>query len=134
MFFLLFFAAVDLFSCLLKCIYLFMVRAWPCYGCGFCSSFGEPGLLSHCGLQASPGGGFFCRSTSAGFSSRAGGAQQLQLPGSRAQGQQLWRHTGFVVLQHVGSSEIRVRSHVSLHWQADSESPRHQGSSIDDLE
>ena len=37
------------------------------------------------------------RSTSAGFSSGSQWAQQLQLPGSRAQGQQLWRHTGFVV-------------------------------------
>ena len=37
--------------------------------------------------------------------------QQLCLPGSRAQAQQLWR-TGLVALQHVGSSWTRARTRV----------------------
>ena len=39
-------------------------------------------------------------------------AQQVQLPSSRAQAQSLWL-TGLVVLQHVGSFQIRGRTHVS---------------------
>ena len=54
-----------------------------------------------------------------GFSSCGTWAQQLWLAGSRAQAQQLW-HMGSVALRHVGSSQTRARSHVPLHWQADS--------------
>ena len=46
-----------------------------------------------------------------GFSSCGTWAQQLWLTGCRAQAQQLWC-TGFVALQHVGSSQIRARTHV----------------------
>ena len=41
-----------------------------------------------------------------GFSSCNLQAQQLQLPGSSAQAQQLW-HTGLVAPRHVGSSQTR---------------------------
>ena len=57
----------------------------------------------------------------AGFSSCGMQAQQLWLTGSRAQAQQLWR-TGLVAARHVGSSPC------ALHWQADSQALRHQGS------
>ena len=48
----------------------------------------------------------------AGFSSCNTWAQQLWLPGSRAQVCWLW-YIGLTVLQHVGSSHIRDRTHVS---------------------
>ena len=35
-------------------------------------------------------------------------AQQLQLPGSRAEAQYLW-HSGLVALRHVGSSQFRMQ-------------------------
>ena len=47
-----------------------------------------------------------------GFSSWGMWVQKLQLLGSRAQAQQLW-HAGLVALQHVGSSWVRDRAHVS---------------------
>ena len=54
--------------------------------------------------------------------SKAYGLQQLQLPGSRAQAQQLWC-MGLVALQHVESPWIWDRTHVSCigrqtlhHW------------------
>ena len=55
---------------------------------------------------------------------RARGLQQSQLPGSRAQAQQLW-YVGFVALQHMGSSCIRDRRHISCigRWILISESP-----------
>ena len=49
--------------------------------------------------------------------SRAQGLLQLQLPGFRAQAQQLWC-MGFVGPWHVGSSRVRDRTHVScIGWQ-----------------
>ena len=52
-------------------------------------------------------------------------AQQLQLPGSRAQAQQLWL-TGFAALWLAGPSRIRDRTCV-LHLQADSPPVSPQG-------
>ena len=48
--------------------------------------------------------------------SRAHGVQSLQLPGSRAHAQELWR-LGLVAPLHVGSSQIRDGTYL-LHWQA----------------
>ena len=74
------------------------------------------GLLSSCNLQASHFSGFSCCGAQAlaceGFSSCSMWAQQLRLPGSRAQAQQLWC-TGLAAVQHVGSSRTRVQIHVS---------------------
>ena len=39
----------------------------------------------------------------------------------------MWR-TGFVAPRHVGSSQTRAPTRVPLHWQADSQPLRHQGS------
>ena len=55
---------------------------------------------------------------------RVGGLQQLQLPGSRAQAQQLWL-TGLIAPWPVGSSQTRNQTHVS--WQVDSVPLCHQG-------
>ena len=46
------------------------------------------------------------------FGSRTPGLQQLQLLGSRAWAP-LLRHRGLVALQHVGSSRVKDRTHVS---------------------
>ena len=54
--------------------------------------------------------------------------QQLQHAGSRAQAQELWC-MDLTVLQHVGSSQIRVGIRDLRHWQADSLPLSHQGSS-----
>ena len=93
---------------------------------GLFSSCGERGLLSSCSAQPSLCSGFSCcgaqASGYAGFSSCGTWAQQLQLPGSRAQAQYLC-NTGLVALRHVGSSWNRDRTRVSCigrrilyHW------------------
>ena len=67
-----------------------------------------------CSVRASHCGGLSLRSTGsrrAGFSSCGTRAQELQLAGSRAQAQSLWR-TGLVTPQHMGSSWSRARTHV----------------------
>ena len=79
----------------------------------------------HCGVWACPCGGSSCRRTQARgtrLQKLQHVAQQLQLPGCRAQAQQLW-HTGLVAPQHVGSSRIRGQTRVSCngrgilyHW------------------
>ena len=48
----------------------------------------------------------------------------MWLTGSRAQAQELWC-MGLVVTWHVGSSQIRARTHVSLRAQKMQESPMH---------
>ena len=83
--------------------------------CGFFSSCGKRELLSSCSAWASHCSGFSCcrgqARGHAGFSSFSTWAQELWLPGSRAQAQYLWC-TGLVALQHVGSSWIRDRTQV----------------------
>ena len=81
---------------------------------GLCCSEFSPdvtgwGPLSSCSVRASHRGGFCCRAQTLGllgFSSRGAWAQQVWLPGARAQAQQQW-HRGLAALQHVGSSWIR---------------------------
>ena len=84
------------------------------------------GLLSSCCEWASPWGGFSCCRAQAlelaGFSHCGTGAQQLWLPGSRAQAQELW-HMGLVASERVGSSRIKDQTHFSCigrrtlyHW------------------
>ena len=74
------------------------------------SSLSNRGLLSSSNTQPPHCGGFSCcRALTLGcFGFSCGGtwAQQLQLPGSRAQAQQLWC-AGLVALQPVGSSWTR---------------------------
>ena len=81
------------------------------------------GAILRWGARASHCGGFSC------LGARALGAwaQQLRLAGSRAQAHQLWR-TGLVAPRHAGSSRHRGSNPCSLHWQADSQPLRHQGS------
>ena len=64
------------------------------------------GALSSCAVQASHCGGFSC------CRARAPGtwAQQLRLPSSRAQAQQLWGRD-FIAPRHVGSSWIRDQTY-----------------------
>ena len=80
------------------------------------SSCGERGLLSSSGVRAS-----HCRDFSRGCSPvpgcvgsrrRSAQAQRWQLPGCRAQAQQLW-HRGLAAPEPVGSSRIRDQTHVS---------------------
>ena len=104
---------------------------------GLCCSVGFPGcseqgLLSSWGTQASHCGGFSCCGSwalgQAGFSSCGVWAQQLWLPGCRAQAQKLWC-TGLVAPQHLGSSWIGDQTCVScisrriLHHWATREAP-----------
>ena len=76
--------------------------------------------FSSCGATASHCDGFPCCGAwalgSMGFSSCGTQAQYLQLPGSRAQAQQLC--SGLVALQHVGSSKTRVSKLCLLYQQA----------------
>ena len=67
------------------------------------SSYGEQGLLSKCGVQAS---------LAAEHRLQGAWAQQLQLPGFRAQVQWLWC-MGLEALRHVESSRIRDQTCVS---------------------
>ena len=60
---------------------------------------------------------------------QAQGPQQLWLTGSRAQAQQLWR-TGPVASRHMGSLPDQGSIPCPLHWQADSQPLRHQGSPV----
>ena len=88
-------------------IYLFCL-CWVFVAMQTLSTCGKQGLLSSCDAQASYCSGFSCGAQAlghSGFSSCGTWAQWLQLPGSRAQGQQLWC-TGLVALWHVGSSWI----------------------------
>ena len=93
---------------------------------GLFSSCGEPGLHSSCGMWASHCLGFSCCGAHtpghADFLSCGMWTWSLQLPGSRAQAQQLW-HTGLVAPQQAGSSWTRDWNHVSsigswilYHW------------------
>ena len=78
-----------------------------------------------CSARGSPCSGFSCcgvRFYMHRLCSRSTRAQQLWLPGSRAQAQQLW-HTGLAAPQYVGSSWIKDRTRVSCvgrwilyHW------------------
>ena len=76
------------------------------------SGYGKQGPLSSCNAQASHDGFCRCRAQAlADFSSCSMWSQYLQLPGSRAQAQQLW-YMGLAVTQHVGSSRIRDPPHI----------------------
>ena len=88
------------------------------------------GLLSSCGACASHCSDF-SRAAQAlrctGFSSCLTWAQQLQLPGSRAQAQQVWC-TGFSCSSACGIFPNQGLNLCLLHWQADSLPLNHQGS------
>ena len=76
-----------------------------------CSCFsltGARGRLSSRGAQASHWGGFSCCRANSGVLD----FQQFQLPGFRAQTQQLWQ-TGSYASCHVGSSQTRDQTYVS---------------------
>ena len=73
------------------------------------SSYGEWGLLQ---LYVVSGLLTAVASLVANTGSRAHRFQQLWLLGSRAQAKELWSK-GLVAPQHVGSSQIRDRTHVS---------------------
>ena len=89
-----------------KLINLVLVVLGLCCCAGF-PLVAESRGYSSCRVQASHCGGFSRCGAQAlghrGFRSRHTQAQELQLPGSGAQAQWLWR-TGLVALQHVGSS------------------------------
>ena len=74
--------------------------------CGLSPGYGQKGLLSGCGAWAFHCSGFSYRIAGApghaNFSSYGTWAQQLRLPGSSAQAQQL-RHTSPATPRHVGS-------------------------------
>ena len=78
--------------------------------------FRQRGMLNSSGARASRCSGFSCCGAQAprhaGFSSCGSWAQQLHLPGSRAQAQYLGR-TGLVAFRHEGSYRIRDWIHVS---------------------
>ena len=99
-----------------KIIILFINIFLSSWLCGLFSSCGKRKLLSSCSTRASHYGSLPCWEHRAlgclGFSSCGTWTQQLQFPGSGAQAQQLW-HTGLVISQHVASSQIRDRTHVS---------------------
>ena len=80
---------------------LSLVAASGGYSSSRCSGFSLQWLL----LLRSTG------SRREGFSSCGSQAQQLWLAGSRVQAQKLWR-MALVALQHVGSSQTRVQTHV----------------------
>ena len=85
-------------------IYLFWL-CWVFFASWLFSSCGESGLLSSCSVWASHCAGFSCCGAGAlGYADFS--TQQLQLPGSRAQAQELWC-MGLVAAWHVGSSRIR---------------------------
>ena len=96
-----------------KIIYLFI---YGCVGSSFlCKGFLQlrrAGATLHRGAWASHCCGLSCC-----------GAQAPD-----AQAQQLWL-TGLVAPRHVGSSQTRARTR-PLHWQADSQPLRHQGSPV----
>ena len=95
-------SCLCLFFFLNDFIYLFL--AWSSLLCGLFSSCGEQGLISSCNAQAS-----HCSSFSCGVQTLGTWAQNLRLPGSTAQAQQL-RCTGWAALRHVGSSWTRNRT------------------------
>ena len=87
-----------------KSFYLFLAVLGLCCCTGFSVVAAS---VSSCSVQASHCTGFSCCRAwapgSLGFRSCGMWAQELQLPGSRAQAQKLWC-TGLVALWHVGSS------------------------------
>ena len=80
--------------------------AWPFSSCA------KWGLLSSCDAWVSHCGGFSCCGAQALGMCRF---QQLWLPGSRSQAQQLW-DKDLVAPQHVESSWIRDQTHVTCRW------------------
>ena len=80
------------------------------------SSFGKWGLLSSCPAWATHGSCFSCRGARAlgcaGFGSCSAKAQQLWVPGHRAQAQHSWL-VGLVAPRRVGPSQTRDRTHAS---------------------
>ena len=94
--------------------YISLWLCWVSVPAGAFLSFGEWSLLSSC-VQASYCSGLsFCRAWALGhvaFSS-------WQLPGSRAQIQQLWC-IGLVASQHMGSSPNQGLNPCLLNWQVD---------------
>ena len=101
-FFSLYFLKIILFTCLFI------------FGCA--GSLWRHRLFSPCCMKASHCSDFSCCRFQAlgwtGSSSYVTWAQQLWLPGSRAQAQQLWC-TGLAAPRHVGSSWIRDQTGVS---------------------
>ena len=112
-----------------RLIYLFFCCAGSLLVFGLLSSFSEQSLPSSWVVQASHCCSFSCIEHRI-LSMQAVGcgmrAQQLWLPGSRAQAQQLC-HMGLVASWHVGSSWTRDWTQVSGTWQADSLPLSHQG-------
>ena len=114
----LFFSFINFFQTEFLFLFLFLFYFWLCWvfiaarGLSLVAvSWGYSSLqctdLSLRWLLLLPSTG----SRRAGFSSCGTWAQQLWLPGSRAQAQQLW-HTGLVAPQHVGSSRTRAQTRV----------------------
>ena len=98
-------------------IFLYYIIFWLCW---FFSSCGEQGLLSCCWAQALG---------HTGFSSWNTWAQYLQLPGPRAQAQELW-YMALSCLVACGIFPDQGSNPCLLHWQADSLPLSRQGSPL----
>ena len=111
-------------------VLFFLNAGWSSWLRGLFSSCDEWGLLSSCSAWSSPCSGFSCCGPRAlgsmDFSSCEVWAQQLRLPGSTAQAQQLW-HMGLDAPGVCGIFLDQGSNPCFPHWQADPLPLNHQG-------